>query len=85
MHEPVLHLTHLREGDYTFELKVTDTAGQSSTAEVHVYVKSSMNRPPTAMVANNGSTVLTGAAAVLDGSASTDDRTIASFLWSQVR
>ncbi len=35
----VLQLDHLEVGDYTFTLKVTDTAGQSSTADVHVFVK----------------------------------------------
>ena len=35
----MLHLSNLEVGDYTFTLKVTDLAGQSSTADVHVYVK----------------------------------------------
>ena len=35
----VLHLNNLEEGDYVFTLKVTDTSGQTATADVHVYVK----------------------------------------------
>ncbi len=35
----VLRLENLEVGDYTFTLKVTDTAGQTSTADVHVFVK----------------------------------------------
>ena len=35
----MLRLENLEVGDYTFTLKVTDTAGQTSTADVHVFVK----------------------------------------------
>ena len=38
----VLQLSNLEEGDYTFTLKVTDTAGQTDTADVHVFVKPRM-------------------------------------------
>jgi len=36
---PFLRLDNLVVGDYTFKLKVTDAAGQESTADVHVFVK----------------------------------------------
>ena len=36
---PFLHLENLEIGDYAFTLKVTDTAGQTSQADVHVFVK----------------------------------------------
>ena len=36
---PVLHLENLEVGDYTFTLKVTDSGGQTATADVHVFVK----------------------------------------------
>lgn len=39
---PVLYVSGLQQGDYTFVLSVTDTAGQSSSKEVHVYVKSAV-------------------------------------------
>ena len=35
----MLRLQNLEVGDYTFTLKVTDTARQTSTADVHVFVK----------------------------------------------
>ncbi len=35
----VLRLQNLEVGDYTFSLKVTDTSGQTSTADVRVFVK----------------------------------------------
>ncbi|CAG2204325.1 Dyslexia-associated protein KIAA0319-like protein,Dyslexia-associated protein KIAA0319 homolog,Dyslexia-associated protein KIAA0319 [Mytilus edulis] len=43
-----LHLSNLQEGDYTFTLKVTDAAKQTSSAEVHVFVKPDVNHPPKA-------------------------------------
>lgn len=39
---PYLHLSKLQVGDYTFTLKVTDTADQVSTATVHLFVKPGM-------------------------------------------
>ena len=36
---PFLRLDNLVVGDYTFRLKVTDAAGQESTADVRVFVK----------------------------------------------
>lgn len=51
---PYLKLSHLQEGDYTFVLKVTDSAGQSNAAEVHVFVKQASHKPP---VAHAGKTI----------------------------
>lgn len=39
---PVLHLSNLQLGDYTFKLIVTNSLGESSSVEVHVNVKSAM-------------------------------------------
>lgn len=36
---PVLQLSALQEGDYTYQLIVTDSAGHQSTAEVTVIVQ----------------------------------------------
>ncbi|XP_050682200.1 dyslexia-associated protein KIAA0319-like protein isoform X2 [Leptidea sinapis] len=47
-HSPYLQLSNLSEGVYTFVLKVTDSSGQTSTAEVHVFVKPPTNTPPIA-------------------------------------
>jgi len=43
---PYLHLSDMEEGMYTFVLKVTDSAGQTGQAEVHVFVKPPVNKPP---------------------------------------
>lgn len=47
---PYLQLSNLEEGMYTFVLKVTDDSEQSSTAEVHVFVKPPTNKPPKGIV-----------------------------------
>lgn len=36
---PILQLSALQEGDYTFQLTVTDSAGQQDTAKVTVIVQ----------------------------------------------
>lgn len=43
---PYLELSNLEEGMYTFVLKVTDISEQSSSSEVHVFVKRPTNKPP---------------------------------------
>uniref|UniRef100_A0A2A4JWH0 Uncharacterized protein n=1 Tax=Heliothis virescens TaxID=7102 RepID=A0A2A4JWH0_HELVI len=74
-------------------LKVTDSSGQSSTADVHVFVKPPTNTPPVAdaqaeasskadaggdLVLNLPVTVL-----ILNGSKSSDDFRIVSWKWSR--
>ncbi|XP_060562361.1 LOW QUALITY PROTEIN: dyslexia-associated protein KIAA0319-like protein, partial [Ruditapes philippinarum] len=78
-----LHLSNLEVGDYTFTLKVTDSAGQVSTADVHVYVKPEQNTPPVARTAGIIETSLPLDNILLDGSNSTDDQKITSFQWQQ--
>lgn len=85
MDKPVLHLSHLREGVYTYELVVTDTKGQSASAEVHVYVKASHNNAPVAGVEFNVTTVEPGDVVVLNGEPSTDDLLVSKYQWTQVR
>lgn len=36
---PILQLSAMQEGDYTFELTVTDSSGQQNTAQVTVIVQ----------------------------------------------
>lgn len=79
----VLQLSNLEVGDYTFTLKVTDSAGQTSSADVHVYVKPEQNTPPVAVTVNNMESSLPLDSIILDGSNSTDDQEIKSYLWQQ--
>lgn len=81
---PYLRLSDLEEGMYTFVLKVTDSANQSSTAQVHVYVKPPTNQPPIADAGDNVTISLPQTWVQLNASKSKDDNKIASFKWEQV-
>jgi hypothetical protein len=81
---PYLQLSNLEEGMYTFTLKVTDSAGQSSTAQVHVFVKPPTNKPPVAEAGPNITISLPQTWVVLDASNSSDDNKITAFKWEQV-
>lgn len=83
-HTPYLSLSHLEEGIYTFELKVTDAKGQSSISKVHVFVKPPTNLPPVARAVSPISISLPLTWAVLNASESTDDIKITQYLWRQV-
>ncbi|MGX5819041.1 PKD domain-containing protein [Chitinophaga lutea] len=72
-------------GTYVFQLKVTDNAGATSTAQVTVILNPANNIPP---VANAGADItikLPVSATMLDGIASTDaDGSIAAYKWSRI-
>ncbi|XP_011314056.1 dyslexia-associated protein KIAA0319 isoform X2 [Fopius arisanus] len=81
---PYLQLSNLEEGMYTFVLKVTDDSEQSSTAEVHVFVKPPTNKPPTADAGGDITIALPDTRAILNGSKSMDDIKIVSYHWQLV-
>ena len=81
---PYLQLSNLEEGMYTFVLKVTDDSDQSSTAEVHVFVKPPTNKPPKANAGDNITIALPDTRTVLDGTKSKDDIKIVSYHWEQI-
>lgn len=80
---PYLHLSKLQVGDYTFTLKVTDTADQVSTATVHLFVKPDVNTPPVAVTVGQLTKIIPLKGLVLDGRNSTDDKKIDSYSWVQ--
>ncbi|XP_049856046.1 dyslexia-associated protein KIAA0319-like protein isoform X1 [Schistocerca gregaria] len=82
---PYLQLSNLEEGMYTFVLKVTDNSGQSSSAEVHVFVKPPTNKPPTANAGSDQVVSLPQTWVTLDGTQSNDDIKIVSWSWEQIR
>ncbi|XP_076756183.1 dyslexia-associated protein KIAA0319 [Xylocopa sonorina] len=81
---PYLQLSNLEEGMYTFVLKVTDNSEQSSTAEVHVFVKPPTNKPPKADAGEDITIALPETRTILDGRKSKDDIKIVSYHWEQV-
>lgn len=83
---PYLHLSQLEVGVYKFILKVTDTADQSSTTEVHLLVKPESNTPPVAVVSPDQKITLPREGPViLDGSQSKDDIKIVKWHWDQIQ
>ncbi|KAL7026936.1 hypothetical protein ACKWTF_005240 [Chironomus riparius] len=83
-HTPYLSLSHLEEGIYTFELKVTDAKGQNSTSKVHVFVKPPTNLPPNARAGNNVTISLPLTWIMLNANESTDDIKITQYQWRQI-
>lgn len=84
---PYLHLSKLELGVYKFLLKVTDTANQTSTAEVHVFVQPQQFKGPEAIVQPPLELNLPLENRIyLDGSKSSDDSPegLVSYKWMQV-
>ncbi|XP_036371888.1 dyslexia-associated protein KIAA0319-like protein [Megalops cyprinoides] len=80
---PTLQLSAMQEGDYTFQLTVTDSAGQQNTAQVTVIVQPENNKPPVADAGPEKELTLPVDRTTLDGSKSSDDQRIATYHWSQ--
>lgn len=80
-----IELSNLEVGDYTFQLTVTDEAGQEDTAKVTIIVQPESNHPPLADAGKDQQLLLpleNGVVTVnLDGSASKDDKSITTRLW----
>ncbi|XP_034747396.1 dyslexia-associated protein KIAA0319-like protein [Etheostoma cragini] len=82
---PILQLSAMQEGDYTFQLTVTDSAGQQETAHVTVIVQPENNKPPVADAGPEKELTLPVDRTTLDGSKSSDDQKIATYHWKQTR
>ncbi|XP_069478696.1 dyslexia-associated protein KIAA0319-like protein homolog [Ambystoma mexicanum] len=80
-----LQLSAMQEGDYTFQLTVTDSAGNQATTEVTVIVQPENNKPPEADAGPDKELTLPVDSTTLDGSKSTDDQKIASYLWEKTQ
>jgi hypothetical protein len=77
---------NLAQGEYQFELMVTDAGGLSAKDTVQVMVEiASANLPPVACAGADQSIILPLSSATLDASCSTDpDNNINSFSWSNI-
>ncbi|XP_041089859.1 dyslexia-associated protein KIAA0319-like protein [Polyodon spathula] len=78
-----LQLSAMQEGDYTYQLTVTDSANQQDTAEVTVIVQPENNKPPRADAGPEKELTLPVDSTTLDGSKSSDDQKIASYRWEK--
>lgn len=81
---PNLELSHLEEGIYTFELKVTDAKGQSGLSKTHVFVKPPTNLPPIAKAGKNITISLPQSWIILNANESTDDVKITQYYWKML-
>ncbi|NXL84182.1 K0319 protein, partial [Alectura lathami] len=81
---PYLQLSAMQEGDYTFQLTVTDSARQRSTAEVTLIVQPENNSPPVAVAGPDKELTFPVESTTLDGSRSQDDQGIVFYHWENV-
>nr|XP_013796599.1 PREDICTED: dyslexia-associated protein KIAA0319 homolog isoform X2 [Apteryx mantelli mantelli] len=81
---PYLQLSAMQEGDYTFQLTVTDSARQRSTAEVTLIVQPENNSPPIAVAGPDKELTFPVESTTLDGSKSQDDQGIVFYLWENI-
>lgn len=82
---PFLQLSSMQEGDYMFKLTVTDSSGQQGSAQVTVIVQPENNKPPVADAGPEKELTLPVDHTTLDGSKSSDDQKIATYLWKQTK
>ncbi|OXB79118.1 UNVERIFIED_CONTAM: hypothetical protein H355_005994 [Colinus virginianus] len=81
---PYLQLSAVQEGDYTFQLTVTDSARQQSTAEVTLIVQPENNSPPVAVAGPDRELTFPVESTTLDGSRSQDDQGIVFYHWENI-
>ncbi|XP_065147093.1 dyslexia-associated protein KIAA0319-like protein isoform X2 [Paramisgurnus dabryanus] len=82
---PILQLSAMQEGDYTFKLTVTDSSGQQDSKQVTVIVQPENNKPPVADAGPDKELTLPVDRTTLDGSKSTDDQKIATYHWTKTK
>lgn len=81
----ILSLSGLIVGQYTYQLKVTDNSGASSTAQVKITVVNAPNIPPIADAGADQTITAPANSVNLDGSGSSDpDGTISAYSWAKV-
>ncbi|XP_025971461.1 dyslexia-associated protein KIAA0319 homolog isoform X1 [Dromaius novaehollandiae] len=81
---PYLQLSAMQEGDYTFQLTVTDSVRQRSTAEVTLIVQPENNSPPIAVAGPDKELTFPVESTTLDGSKSQDDQGIVFYHWEKI-
>ncbi len=81
---PYTIVNGLIQGDYIFELTVTDNQGATGTDTIKITVNPAINIPPTSIAGSNQTIVLPTNNVTLRGSGTDPDGTIASYLWTKV-
>jgi gliding motility-associated-like protein len=81
--QPVLDVSNLVAGTYSFELVVADNRGATITDEVKVFVNA-QNLPPLASAGVDKNITLPVSSVTITGTSSDPDGTVASRLWEQV-
>ncbi|XP_075069251.1 dyslexia-associated protein KIAA0319 homolog isoform X2 [Mixophyes fleayi] len=81
---PYLQATAMQSGDYIFQLTVTDSSKQQSTAQVTVTVQPEVNSPPVAETGPDKELTFPVESTTLDGSRSRDDHGIVSYEWDNI-
>ena len=77
----ITNVTGLTIGSYTFQLEVKDNSGNTATDQTQITVKQDTNQAPVSNPGPNMKIVLPTDQVVLDGSGSSDDLAIESWLW----
>ncbi|XP_030830499.1 dyslexia-associated protein KIAA0319-like protein isoform X3 [Strongylocentrotus purpuratus] len=81
--QATVDVSGLEEGGYVFRLTVQDGQGVSGTADVTVAVKRESNQKPIAKIGPDQEIILPSTSLEVDGSQSTDDKGIVSYLWTR--
>lgn len=76
--------TGLTAGLYTVELRVVDDSLAIGRDTIQIFVNNPPNQPPVAKAGIDQTIVLPVSAVTLNGTASTDDHTIVSYLWTKL-
>lgn len=82
---PILHVSNMVGGDYSFTLRVTDSGGQTSDSRVTVVVRPEQNSPPVAKGGDDKDLVFPDDSTTLNAKDSSDDQGIASYKWEKLR
>lgn len=77
-------ITNLAQGQYSFQLKVTDNGGLTDLDTVLVTVNAAVNKAPTANAGADKTITLPTNSLTLTGSGSDPDGTIASYQWTKI-
>ncbi|XP_068093084.1 dyslexia-associated protein KIAA0319 homolog isoform X2 [Hyperolius riggenbachi] len=80
--EPVLHLSDLKPGNYTYRLTVTDSDGATNSTEAFLLVPKPVDDPPIANAGPDQVITLPQNHITLNGNQSSDDHLIVGYEWS---